>query len=72
MCSMHRETQWVFVLQRELKGRKLLEDISVDGKVILHFILDLCGICLTAWFKGQIIWTRLLINATKGQGFNIL
>jgi len=30
-----------------------LEVISVDGKVILHFILDTCGVLnLAAWLRG--------------------
>jgi len=44
LCSTQKETHIVFLLQRELKGRYILEDISVDGKVILHFILDVCGV----------------------------
>jgi len=44
MCSTQKETHRVFLLQRELKGRYMLEDISVDGKVILHVILYVCGV----------------------------
>jgi len=54
LCSTQKETHIVFLLQRELKGRYILEDISVDGKVILHFILDVCGVLnLVAWLHGS-------------------